>query len=304
MSGPSSYFAYDALQPGELAYHHIEDLVTTRQKAWLGDHSLRMRDGLPLLVREHGGRVEGYLLDFRDPVEGLAAVDSYRSMSLYQRLPTGVEVQTDTGTRHASAFLGKSPDKGAEMDERPSRWSSARDTVFAHGVPAAARIARPWLKAVSHDRTWEAHFHLQAAYLLTFTAVERLATFVFGFNDGPTSRVSELSSLPEWSELFRAANVRTDGRRIYSSDDLDREVLGPDGERAWDFWYAIRSNLSHRGKGAGRDLDIVRRAFIDVHDMLRLTLQRHVPAVTDAWRKADPDGEQHSWLLRAQMDAS
>ncbi|MPZ28599.1 MAG: hypothetical protein GEV12_19910 [Micromonosporaceae bacterium] len=295
----SSFFAYDALQPGELGYHHIEHLVMDQQNAWLDGYALRMRDGLPLLVEEAGGRVDGYLMDFRDPGEGFSAVSAYASRKHYRWAQGGLEFRTDAGLRRASALLGRSPGSGSEI-EHLNRWSSADDPVFAYGVPVAAAIARPWLDATNVAQPWEALFHLQAAYLLTWTAVERLAALRLGPDaEEPTALVRRLRDMDGWSNLFQRARVRTGNRKIFDSrDPQDAYKLDDDGKKAWDFWYAVRSNLSHRGKGARRDLEIVREGFIDVHDVLRLILLQHANGVARTWSRVDADGKQRDWLLR------
>ena len=50
--------------------------------------------------------------------------------------------------------------------------------------------------------------------------------------------------------------------------NLDKVTIGPDGSKALDYWYQVRSNLSHRGKSAYRDSRIVYEAFEQAHLVL------------------------------------
>jgi hypothetical protein len=55
-------FAYGLLKPDELGYHRIATLVGRVEPALLRGTRLRVRDGLPLLVDDPDGHVEGVLL--------------------------------------------------------------------------------------------------------------------------------------------------------------------------------------------------------------------------------------------------
>jgi hypothetical protein len=101
-----------------------------------------------------------------------------------------------------------------------------------------------------------------------------------------------------FAECLAGARVRTGRRVVDSRDPGDHVNIGDHDERAWSYWYQVRSNLSHRGKGAARDADIVREALIDVHDVLRLLLRRELPGIERAWIEADPEGARHGRLLR------
>lgn len=55
--------------------------------------------------------------------------------------------------------------------------------------------------------------------------------------------------------------------------------------RPFDAWYRVRSNLSHRGKAAFTDFELVERSVVGLHDALRLLLGRQLP-LTDVERRA------------------
>lgn len=97
------------------------------------------------------------------------------------------------------------------------------------------------------------------------------------------------------------ACLRIGQRVVDSRDPSNRVEIGSDGEGAWDYWYQVRSNMSHRGKGGNRDAEIVREALVDLHDVLRLMIRHDVPAIEYQWSEADPDGSDYGWLLRERF---
>jgi hypothetical protein len=169
-------------------------------------------------------------------------------------------------------------------------------------------IAQPYLAETDYaslDEERRAHFHLQAAHLLTWSAVERLAALMFGPDsdgDAVTRRIGRFGDVDSWPNLFRRAGIRSNDRHVYRSNRRnDSEQIDPNGRRAWDFWYQVRSNLSHRGKSTRRDLDIVREALVDVHDVLRLLLLHSVPEIETAWAEANPEGKARQWRIRPTL---
>jgi hypothetical protein len=262
------------------------------------DYALRSRDGLPLLVGASGSRVNGYLLKLSNIDEAYTAVSRYVSPKHYLWLDDGLQVNAAGGPARANALRGRKPSSGADL-ENIDTWSSAKDPVFAHGIPVTTRLAAPFIKDESSATPWKALYHVQAAYLLLWSTVERLTALRFGPALDPMQRLRSLASISSWPDLLRQAGVPMADRRVVDSRDPDDAVrLKHDGSNACEYWYQVRSNLSHRGKGSHRDLRIVVEAFLDVHDVMRLLMLDCLPKMTEEWRRSDPDGEDRQWRLR------
>src|SRR3546814_21116547 len=94
---------------------------------------------------------------------------------------------------------------------------------------------------------------MSAACLLLWSAVERFTSLAFGPALDPMERVRSLDKM----ESFRAAVLRLEvrpGQRVVDSRDPSSDYrIRDDGSGAAQFWYAIRSNPSHRGKSAFQD---------------------------------------------------
>lgn len=287
-------FVYGSLKPGELAFPQVEPFVEAAVDVELAGHRLRSRDGLPLLV-ESGDGVLGALLVFDDVTSGYATVRRFEPSRHYRWAPRGVELTVFGSPLRANALLGIRPDTGAEQ-EHLSAWSCADDPVFVRGLPIAASLALPWLQP---SASLDGLFHLQSAYLLLWSVVERLTALRFGPVAPPMQRLRLLSLDQQWATWFRAAEVPMGERRVVDSrDPADKVRLKPDGSNAWSYWYQVRSNLSHRGKGAHRDVRIVADAFIDVHDVLRAMLLSLLPRIAERWDEVEPGNRDHSWRIR------
>lgn len=295
-------FAYGALKPGEFAHAQVAKHVSTSTLAMLADHGLRSRDGLPLLVESPGARVRGALLRFDDAQAAYEVVCQFEPRKHYRWAPEGVTVVCDDREVRANALLPRKPRAGADL-EHVEEWYTADDPVFTAGLPAAAEIAHPWVW-MPHDENgfpWEGFFRVQAAYLLLWSVVERVAALRFGPALDPMRRINNLGDLPSMRHWLAAAQVRMTERRVVDSRDPgDGVSLRDDGSNAWGYWYQIRNNLSHRGKGSVRDRKIVNEAFIDVHDVTRLLLLELVPNIAQAWTTRDAQGRDYQWRLRGR----
>src|SRR3972149_8663054 len=74
------YFAYGLFKPKEIAHRQIKDLIKDNSfNAWVYG-SLWVRDGLPLLKIDKGGRVFGYLMYFNDD----KVREAYTCISLFE----------------------------------------------------------------------------------------------------------------------------------------------------------------------------------------------------------------------------
>jgi hypothetical protein len=66
------------------------------------------------------------------------------------------------------------------------------------------------------------------------------------------------------------------GRRFSRSGDASS--AGADGTGAAEHFYQVRSNVSHRGKSAFNDPQQVHKAVTELHDAMRILVDRQVPS--------------------------
>lgn len=295
---------YGSLKPDELAHHQIARHVIEHSEARLEGFAVRTRDGLPIVMEARRESVSGALLRFDENESAYETVSDYESGDLYRW--EVLDVQVREKTEEANVLVPRSPNRGSDDHEFGDQWSSALDPVLGFGLAVVSQLAEE-----AHDappsalgETWDfarSFFRMQAAYLLAWSVTERYSALLFGSGQEPGERVQRLESWPTFEGAIQGAGVRTERRVVDSRDPSKSVTIHGDGQKAWTYWYRVRSNLSHRGKGANRDADIVRESLVDLHDVLRLMLKRDVPGIEDQWRKADPSGEVSQWLMRKRF---
>ena len=99
------------------------------------------------------------------------------------------------------------------------------------------------------------------AYLLLWSAIERYTAFAYGPGLDPVERVKRLGN----DSLFVAAaqDVIKRSDCVYDSRDPDQryDLKRDKPENSSLYFYGVRSNLSHRGKGAYADGEKVRKSL-------------------------------------------
>lgn len=268
------YFAYGLFKEGELAFGRLRAFLSEPPRSASVSGRLWLRDGLPLLERGSGTQVSGSLLRFdRGRVaEAYATICEVEPRKHYR----WEEVELMPSRRPANVLVGRSPRKGA-VDAETGAWSSRDDPVFNWGLETVASYLRsdgdhPFRSAPPDDFDWPRFFRLQAAYLLLWSAVERFSALRFGPSLDPGERVDRLGG----DHLFQEAVRRTVDRtaRVVDSRDPRRAArLDPqEPGKAIEYYYRVRSNLSHRGKGAWKDGEIVRESLRELLQIFRQVL--------------------------------
>ena len=146
---------------------------------------------------------------------------------------------------------------------------------------------------------FERFFQLQATYLLLWTIMERAAAFIVGPDTGAVSRLKQLEELPEYRGAFAASRVETSRPVTDVRDPVRLSRLHPDGHAALhSYWYTMRSTVTHRGKAAFRDAELVGLALIGLHDVLRRLLATLSPPIAQGWCDREPERASTLWALR------
>ena len=293
-------FVYGLLKPRELAYPEIEEYVSQTDVGTIRG-CLRLRDGLPLFDPDGSGEVSGCLIRF-DPLrsqEAWEAVGRIAPDKHYKYATADVAVAAGKHVE-ANVFVGRRLDSGTGPDKL-DRWSAVLDPAFVEGLAEVSALTIETAPSGVHSRPdspefWRVFFRLQAAYLLLWSVVERYTALRYGPGLDPGKRISKLDA----DDDFRTAviDVGAVGSQVYDTrDPTCKVVVRADGSRAGNYFYQVRSNLSHRGKSAFRDGRLVFTALVQLHDAMRDLLAQQVPNLADEWRRSEPEG----WLLRPRI---
>lgn len=281
------FFAYGAFKPGQLAFGQLREFLSEKPVPALASGSLKIRDGLPLFKPEHDGSVQGYVLTFRAQsfLEAYEIICRFEPKSIYSWEES---LLSSPPTTTVNLLVGRKMMRGRPNDLETGSWSFQDDPVFKYGLPVIKETAEtlashPFESSPPEEFDWSRFFRLQMAYLLLWSAIERFSTFAYGPTLSPLAKVKKLGCDPRFLAAFKQ-RVSGPEQRISDSRDPGRgERLSVDNpEEAAEYYYQVRSNLSHRGKGAWSDGEIVRDALNDLfaifNDILASTSKTHDPA--------------------------
>jgi len=262
------FFAYGAFRPGQLAFHRLKPFVL-RTKQALVRGQLRIRDGLPILDPDGAQDVSGSLFFFGLPPEA-ACQNAYRAIV---DLEPGAQYRWAEITLEGSAanvLFGKSPKKGSVPAE-DQEWDGRKDPLFTAGLD----VVRETLEA-NRKFEWDLRpmFRLQMAYLLLWSAVERYVSLRHHLGANVTDKVMKLGAEPAFAEALRS--VAPQAREVYRADrPQERLRLDPnDPNGSLSYYYQIRSNIVHRGKGVPHDHDRVLQSLDEFLSVFLSVLQR------------------------------
>ncbi len=259
------FFAYGLFRPGQLGFLRLSDLVskTRGQVRVRGD--LLLRDGLPIIDPNGSRDVAGALISFR-PRFAAEAYD--RIVSLEPDKHYYWSEADASGTR-ANVMVGKSPEKGSMLCE-DEEWDGWQDPLLT----AALEVVEETLQAQGEfQSSLRPLFRLQMAYLLLWSAIERYASLRYHLGDKVVDKIKRIADEPAFAEGLRQ-NVK-EPRSVYRADrpgyreTLDRESPGG----SIDYYYQVRSNITHRGKAAVQDHEIVMESLRELLQIFRGVLK-------------------------------
>ncbi len=155
---------------------------------------------------------------------------------------------------------------------------SRLDPVLATGLSVVKEVsdrdAREEFASAPPDKfDWPRLFRLQMAYLFLWTTIERYAALRYGPALEPMQKVNKFGEDATFGRALKRVVTRT-GRIYDSRNPKNHASLDPERPvNSARYYYYVRSNLSHRGKGAWNDGEIVRRSLLELQEIVRHVLE-------------------------------
>lgn len=268
-------FVYGFLRPGELAYHQLADYVTAAEPAVVRGTALE-RDGLLLVTLDGEDEIAGDLLHLEASVAQTAyrAVDELEPRRLYRW-----DVATAFARDEAVAInllVAARPARGSHRLDY--EWSSRNDPLFNEALEEIEQILDPFRARPEGREEIRSFFRYQMAYLLLWSAIERYSSLRWGFRGGPVQRVKNLAQEPAFVRALQ--EYAQPGRVVHRADDPGASAVTLDPTeplRAIDFYYQVRSNITHRGKAAHEELSLVAGCLSELTAVFRVVLDETLP---------------------------
>jgi len=116
-------------------------------------------------------------------------------------------------------------------------------------------------------------FRLQMAYLLLWSSIERYASLRYHLGDHSMDKIMQIADDPHFGQLLKRRVNRK--HRVQRADrPQDHYELNPDDpKKSLNYYYQIRSNITHRGKAVVRDHQIVRESLKELLEIFTNLLQ-------------------------------
>ena len=117
------------------------------------------------------------------------------------------------------------------------------------------------------------------AYLFLWTIIERYASLSYGPALKPEQKVEEFGEEHAFEQALKRVVIRKSKKPLYDSQDpeMDAAYLDPASSASSVKYYRrVRNNLTHRGKGAWNDCEIVRCSLLELQEIVRLVLVKRM----------------------------
>lgn len=264
MKGPNNsdlpFFAYGVFREGELGFLSIADLIEN-----LNDSSvpgtLYLRDGLPLFEPNGRYSISGNVIHFKNGTNEEAYARINRLEPDKQYFWNTVEVD---GTE-CNCLIGKSPTKGSTPLD--NGWDGQKDPLFTDALDVIEETLKN--SEASKIDDLRPMFRLQMAYLLLWSSIERYVSLRYHLGDKAWDKVKQLATEQEFADALQA-NVK--GLRYVQRADAPQTRYTLDyekPEKSLEYYYQIRSNITHRGKGIYTDHKIVEDSLTELLKIFR-----------------------------------
>lgn len=271
------FFAYGAFKKGELAFRWLEEHLDPSRPPRQAciDGELYVRDGLPLYQRSGNARIQGWILFFKRGCEASAykEIRKFEPADIYEWDQAEIEGET------VNLLVGKNLNHGNPDLLEGSEWSYIQDPAFEFGLKCVGKALEKFGKNEfqsvpdAKDFEWGRFFKLQMAYLLLWSIIERYSSLAYGPRLNDRDRIIDrLGSDPQFAKIFCKRVSRKD-KVSRTLNPISENVLDPnEPEESIKYYYQIRCNLSHRGKGAWTEAEKVRQSlremFLIMSEML------------------------------------
>jgi hypothetical protein len=258
------FFAYGVFRPGQLAFFQVRQFVDRIVDPATVHGILRVRDGLPILEPDKRCHFSGALLTFQPD----HAEEAYNRISAMEPRHQYKWDQVNADGLTSNALIGRSPKKGSQ-EWKDGEWNGWNDPLFT----IALEVVEETLESPMTERSLKSMFRLQMAYLLLWSSIERYVSLRYHLGDEATKKVDHLADEPAFVASLR--QHVGEPRDVYSANEPDKKlVLAPDvPKKAVKYYYQLRCNITHRGKGVALDYDRIRSSLAELLPIFREVLQ-------------------------------
>lgn len=251
-------FAYGIFKPGQLGFFQLQKFVANTQKRAYISGELFERDGLPLLNKTGMDIIKGVLIFFNSEhsSEAYHRIVKMRPHRQYEWGTKQVTIGNSPDGHCANVLLGRDLENGSvPFDD--VEWDGREDPLFT----SALEVVQDALEQNRNFTNFKQIFRLQMAYLLLWSAIERYVTFRYCLDK---KKIKKLAGEKAFYESLQ--EVVSEPRIIHRADKpQERKKLDPSNPtESIEYYYTVRSNITHRGKAAEGDFKILKNSLTEL----------------------------------------
>ena len=258
------FFSYGIFRPGEIPFIGIINFIDKIEKLTIKGH-IQIRDGVYLFSEKLEGDVNGFLIYFKSNLSE-SAYDFINSLEPNKIFRWSEKL--DENSNPFNLLIGKSPNKGSEsIEELHNNYSTTIDPYFTTGLAMLNEFKLP-------DCDWElkGSFEIQMRYMFLWTIIERFTFLRYSLGGNPNSRVKSLAD-NEYFIIGLKKYVNKE-RKIFDTQTLRHYTLNADEpKKAIDYYYQVRNNLTHRGKGISKDYYILIDCYKELFNIIQFVIE-------------------------------
>jgi len=255
------FFSYGIFRVGGISFicvkEHIKDVL--KNKRAVG--KLLVRDGIPIIdTQEKTSYVSGDIFYFKEEeceeaYKKIIELEPEKYYTWEQQKIDGVEVNLLSGVKAK---------KGSVVAEN-SLWDSWNDDPLFNTAFEIIEEDLVSMKFKSIDG--KKFLKLQMLYLLLWTSIERYLGLRYSFRGAEiSSKIRSLANNKNFIEILERRTANSNYRKIYSTDKVEKALTfySNNAQKSLDYYYRVRCNITHRGKAALEDSDLVEKCLVDL----------------------------------------
>ncbi len=292
------FFSYGIFRPGEIAYNIISEFVDLNKiEKRVIKGNLKLRDGILIYDQKGVDDIDGYVLSFKEGLES----EAYDSIVKLE--PGNYYMWNDNESKYRKEFNilhGKKSEKGIDEEKKfndPKIWNNLfesiwRDPFIINGFNMLDQYAkvgislnRQYKEIEGFDEgSFNDYLKYQMLYLFLSSILERIMFLNGGFGINPNKQKDLFSKDKTLTKVLDQLVNNEDfpqfkspfERVIHPTNDPDNEVKWShegsnniNAKKAMDYYYQLRSNITHRGKTGMKKHILLIESFEELKYILR-----------------------------------
>ena len=258
------FFAYGIFKPGQLAYSKIRNHVDEIEDAEI-NYPMEHRDGVPIIIDNEKDfyQTKGFIMTFRKGQER----DTYKIIcktllrKLYEWKPIKINGEK------INVLFGVDPKNGSDpIEDKNERisFNGRKDPLFSD----ALKLIENNLNSEKNMHRIESFFELQMNYMLLWSAIDRFSSLKYNKQKQKwnNEKFAKQKAFKEGIKKYKNEYHRP----VYSTDDLKIHKFDADDPlETLYYYYTLRCNVVHRGKGTSSDYLMLKQATEELLEIFK-----------------------------------